>query len=860
MDRKCKRSFYIEYTLFFSIISGLIVYYYYSHGKTMIDYGGDGFRQHFKALVYYSRYLKELIDSILKGSFVLPQWDFVIGEGSDILKAFHYYCIGDIFTFFSFLCPEKWMYLYYDGATLVRMYFSGLAFAWICFYKNRKNIYGVLAGSLLYAFCAFSFSSMSGHVFFISAAVFLPLIILGTEKVICHDKPYLLILSVMLSSMSNIYFFYMNVLSTVLYVLIRLMFMDGTLMEKAKALFKIGLYSALGLIMSCVIFLPMVRTMLFSNRLDSDVSIGLLFSLKEYKTMFKNMTFGGIYFGGFSFLWLTSFSYLFYIRKNKTLIVLLITGLLFVGLPYLSAAYNAFTYPIDRWCYAMSLLVSYIITDSLEDISDLNECFYLNIALSVLYYLSCIFMDRSSWQLHVLFFAETLFFLFFVKYVKKKTLCELCAAGLVIISLLFQSFYEFGPAYWGYYKFGTDIEIVNNMDNDEHSVFRELEDDSLFRYSGNRMTLNQTVLGEHSSTQYYWSIANDYVVDFRKQLAYSDSSNHHYNNYSERFAQNALSGVKYYVNRKEDGLVPYGFEFMDNINGYDVYKSAYSLPLVFAYDNYILKDAWMKLDPAQKNEVLLQAAVVDQEQNLIDPNPIALDAVMIPYEMSTSPELIVENSRIEASGSQANLYLRAVCEEAGEYYVQFTGLYSDKLVAYIKVRYDGEEKSVTFKGNDNQHYTDRHDYLVNLGYMEGLHGTVEVNFSDGSNYSYGSISLLCQPLDRQISCISELKNLEIREISTERGSLKADVSLSDNRLLCFSIPYSEGWKAYVDGKEREVINCDIQYLGLQMEKGDHIIELKYSTPLLKEGAILSLMGSAIFVCLLIRDKKAIRKT
>ena len=529
----------------------------------MIDYGGDGFRQHFKALVYYSRYLKELIGSILRGSFILPQWDFVIGEGSDILKAFHYYCIGDIFTFFSFLCPEKWMYLYYDGATLARMYFSGLAFAWICFYKNRKNIYGVLAGSLLYAFCAFSFSSMSGHVFFISAAVFLPLIILGTEKVICYDKPFLLILSVMLSSMSNIYFFYMNVLSTVLYVLIRLLFMDGAPMEKAKALFKIGLYSILGVIMSCVIFLPMVRTMLFSNRLDSDVSISLLFSLKEYKTMFKNMTFGGIYFGSFSFLWLTSFSYLFNVGKNKTLIALLITGLLFVGLPYLSAAYNAFTYPIDRWCYAMSLLVSYIITDSLEDISDLNECFYLNIALSVLYYFSCIFMDRSSWQLHVLFFAETLFFLFFVKYVKKKTLCELCAAGLVIISLLFQSFYEFGPAYWGYYKFGTDIEIVNNMDNDEHSVFRELEDDSLFRYSGNRMTLNQTVLGEHSSTQYYWSIANDYVVDFRKQLAYSDSSNHHYNNYSERFAQNALSGVKYYVNRKEDGPVPYGFEFMD---------------------------------------------------------------------------------------------------------------------------------------------------------------------------------------------------------------------------------------------------------------------------------------------------------
>ena len=47
---------------------------------------------------------------------------------------------------------------------------------------------------------------------------------------------------------------------------------------------------------------------------------------------------------------------------------------------------------------------------------------------------------------------------------------------------------------------------------------------------------------------------------------------------------------------------------------------------------------------------------------------------------------------------------------------------------------------------------------------------------------------------------------------------------------------------------------------MHMEKGDYIIELKYSTPLLKEGAILSLVGSAIFICLLVRDKKVIGKS
>ena len=55
----------------------------------------DGASQHLSALTYYSAYLREILSGIFHGDFTFPKWDLAIGEGSDILAVFHYYCIGD---------------------------------------------------------------------------------------------------------------------------------------------------------------------------------------------------------------------------------------------------------------------------------------------------------------------------------------------------------------------------------------------------------------------------------------------------------------------------------------------------------------------------------------------------------------------------------------------------------------------------------------------------------------------------------------------------------------------------------------------------------------------------------------------
>ena len=76
--------------------------------KTLII-NSDGWRQHFAAFVYFGKYGREILETLFEThKFVLPQWDFSIGLGSDILTTLHFYAIGDPLDLLSIACPAKY--------------------------------------------------------------------------------------------------------------------------------------------------------------------------------------------------------------------------------------------------------------------------------------------------------------------------------------------------------------------------------------------------------------------------------------------------------------------------------------------------------------------------------------------------------------------------------------------------------------------------------------------------------------------------------------------------------------------------------------------------------------------------------
>ncbi len=315
--------------------------------------------------------------------------------------------------------------------------------------------------------------------------------------------------------------------------------------------------------------------------------------------------------------------------------------------------------------------------------------------------------------------------------------------------------------------------------------------------------------------------------------------------------------MKYYVNKEGNDIVPYGFGYLKNINGYDVYQSPHALDLCYGYDNYITESEFEKLDTAERNEILTQAAVVDEELSLIAGKQWLKKQIEVPYSVSHGKDIEVTDSMIKVTGDDAYIILDAKCEEPGEYYVLVDGLYSNQLVAYIRMRYRDIERYFIFKGNDNQHYTDRHEYLVDLGYLEGLDGTVMLDFTDGGTYDYRNIRIICQPLEGQIEELKKLSDIGIKDLVAQGDVVSADVDVKESKFLCFSVPYSKGWKAYVDGREVKLHRCNIQYMGLELEKGSHHVELRYHTPLMRPGLAISIVGLVTFVSLLIMRRRQV---
>lgn len=88
-DRLRKR-FYLYYTGLFLIISMFVFSWYFLLKRTLV-WWGDGWQQHLTAMIYYGRYLRSIVFSLLtEHKLVIPEWDFYISEGSDIVTALHY--------------------------------------------------------------------------------------------------------------------------------------------------------------------------------------------------------------------------------------------------------------------------------------------------------------------------------------------------------------------------------------------------------------------------------------------------------------------------------------------------------------------------------------------------------------------------------------------------------------------------------------------------------------------------------------------------------------------------------------------------------------------------------------------------
>ena len=486
---------------------------------------------------------------------------------------------------------------------------------------------------------------------------------------------------------------------------------------------------------------------------------------------------------------------------------------------------------------------------------------------------------------------------------------------------------------------------------------------SFYHYSN-----NNGMLTNQSPVEYYGSIVNPYADEYNRFIGNTNYASHWWETYCDNSsALNALSSVKYCVYKEKDSDVVldedistnvdlevdsnivynffedfsgnededvdielendldslenidthneilFGYKYLDNINGYKIYKNNNYVPIFYTYNNIIDKNVASNFNPVERHELMTKNAIIDSYDKYngnINTKDLTKTSKNIQYFIENdSDDIIVNEKSIITSKKNQEITLFFNGIENSENYIYIKGLYYKSLPEYYfyynkeidfknnKYNIDSSNKFAkvftkrkskrllnnkkyfgygqdvyslefeTSSGNEKQllqlteyeqSYSDNHNFAINMGYYNEKLNFIKIKFPNVGIYTFDEISVICQPLKYLKDSIANLKSEKFINTSVYNDEISTQVNLSENKFICLAIPYHYGWKAYLDGKETKIYRTNIMHMGIDANEGQHSIVFRYSNPFIKIGFLLSIFGTIILLLYIVYDKKILK--
>lgn len=113
---------------------------------------------------------------------------------------------------------------------------------------------------------------------------------------------------------------------------------------------------------------------------------------------------------------------------------------------------------------------------------------------------------------------------------------------------------------------------------------------------------------------------------------------------------------------------------------------------------------------------------------------------------------------------------------------------------------------------------------------------------------------IVKPLDKEIDWKKDFKKEGAQNFLMTSSGFTAKSSGNRERLIFFSVPHDNGWKAYVNGKETEIYTVNGGLMGIVVPSGEIEIEFTFTTPGLKAGIIVSAITLTSLAAYAVVDK------
>ncbi|MCD8008699.1 MAG: YfhO family protein, partial [Clostridiales bacterium] len=415
-------------------------------------------------------------------------------------------------------------------------------------------------------------------------------------------------------------------------------------------------------------------------------------------------------------------------------------------------------------------------------------------------------------------------------------------------------------------------EVQSSLTDTEAAAASTLEDDSFYRVEQSARRSNQAMGAGYYGTTSYFSIIpsglTEMYLDFNLNTA---AQSFDLRGLDARASLEALACVKYYCAEDEGERVPYGFSLLEESNGILIYENEYALSLGYTYTSYMTESEYNALNFAEKQQAVLQNAVVsDETAQILDEAGLTageadLTVQEVDCQVAETHGLTLDEESKTITVEKENATITFTFDGAAdcETYLYLEGINyasdSPSDLCELKVRANGTTTSTRIHGKRQTYYFETSGFSFNLGYSQ--EGTTEctLTFPETGEFVYENFRVFCLPVEDYVEDVTALSEVMLEDVDENNDLITGTVSASDTRLLTFSIPYTKGWTLWVDGEETELFQVDKLYMGAVIQAGDHEIVLRYSMPWLKIGMVASGVALAAIavrgVCVVLLRRK-----
>ena len=801
---------------------------------------------------------------------LFPEFAANLGGGQNIYH-FAYYGLYSPLILPSYLLPFVKMSDYIMAVSITGLTASVLLFYyWL---KSRKTDAGTaFILSLMFLLAGPMIGQYSGQIMFVDYMPFLCLALIGVDRYFEQEKSGLFTISVFLMIMTSFYFSIGGILALVLYGLHRYF------EQREECRVTVSTFLIDGL---CF-----VRPMLLAVLMGSFFLVPTALALTGGRSKGQNISLASFFIPQIT---VERFAYSIYgIGLTTLVITVLLTGLLYrkvyekvltygcvivLAIPVFAYLLNGGLYIRDKVFIPFLPLLCYLISIYLEKCRKRELSFIAGI---VPYIITTIFVyiarnqfvskgiGESIWK--ALLAESILFLICYVLYCamkryykETKEILMLALPSVICLAVTMNTFYQMKPDRYVSRKLYRDVVGEQNRQAVKEAL---KDDDGYYRTEQmgsddeNAADLNRIWDVDQNITSIYSSAYNPDYQTFRQKTFRLEEPfrNGMMQSVSKNPVFQRMMGVRYIVS---DSDVP-GYTLVKKCGTTGIYQNKDAAPVMYATDRVMTEEEYKKLAFPYNQTAFLEYAVVGEHTESSDQN------IMTAYKPVSMKKADAQDGwRIHAKKMKKTTFsIQQVQQKTAQEKKQ------ENRILFLKFRVDNahpnKDVAVWINGIRNKLSAKDHVY-----YNENKIFTYAVPLKDGEDnisVTFGKGKYRLRHVQAYLGSLPERSELlyqseiQVDKKQTEDNVIQGTIRVKKDGWFITSIPYDKHFKIYIDGKETEIQKVNTAFLGCKIESGNHEVKIIYHAPGTTTGKVLSLIGIAGFVLVLVRQKRKQKNT